>query len=60
MDDDATCLLQQIRREHQDIRVLSKRLRGSKIPNGLEMNLRRGHDLNDVECSPGHIIAKHV
>ena len=55
-----TCLLEEVRRQHQDFCVRPEALSGAEISNALLVVLWRGHDLEDVERGPGHVVADHL
>lgn len=52
-------LLQQICRQHQDFCVRAETLDGSQVANPLLYIFGGGHDLKDMEGSPGHIMPEH-
>jgi hypothetical protein len=57
-----TCkiLLQQVLRQHQDLCVRPEALYRRKISDALVRVLLRGHDLEDVERRPSHVMPKHL
>ena len=54
-----THLLEQIRCQHEDFCVWPKRLNSAKVSNALLVVFWGGHDLEDVERRPRHVVAKH-
>lgn len=53
-------LLKQVLREHQDFRVRAEALYSSQVADLLEWELLRGHDLQNMEGSPRHVMTKHL
>ena len=52
--------LQQVLRQHQDLCVRPEALHRRKVSNALVRVLLRGHDLEDVEGRPSHVVPKHL
>ena len=59
-DDLEVYLLQQVCSQHQNFSIRSKGLHSSQISYALLVVFRRRHDFEDVEGSPGHVVAEHL
>lgn len=55
-----TDLFDQISGQHQNLSVRPEALHRGQIPNALLVVFGRGHDLQDVEGSPGHVMTHHL
>lgn len=55
-----THLLQQIRCQHENLRVRPEALHSSKISHALLVIFGRRHDLENVEGRPRHVVADHL
>lgn len=53
-------LLEQVCCQHQHLGVWPVALHGTKIADPFLMILGRGHDFEDVEGGPGHVVSKHL
>lgn len=53
----ATYFLQLVGGKHQHVSLWGKGLRRCKVTDALEMYARRGHNLDDMERCPAHIVA---
>ena len=55
-----TDFLEQVRGQHQDLGVRPEGLHCAQVSYAFLVVFRGGHDLEDMERGPGHIVAHHL
>jgi hypothetical protein len=57
---DVAHLLEELRAQHDHVGGRSERLAAGEVADALQAEAVLGHDLDDVEGGPAHVVAEHV